>query len=114
MQKTFIGILVLIVIVVLFALQNDQPVQVDFWVVKYSSGLSLVIFLAVTFGALASFLLSIPYRTRKNKEIRERDERIEFLEDEILNLNRKIPVPDKEKEKNQKGEQSENKTEDGN
>lgn len=87
MQKTFIGILLLIVIVVIFALQNSQEIYVDFWFWSVNSTLSMVIVLSVTFGALSSFLLSLPYRARKNKEIKEKDEKIRFFEEEISRLN---------------------------
>jgi putative membrane protein len=89
MQKTFIGILLIITAVVFFALRNAQFVYIDFWFWKIDSNLSLVIVLSVTFGALSSFLLSLPYRARKNREIKERDERIEFLDKEILHLDPK-------------------------
>jgi len=89
MQKTFIGILLIITVVVFFALKNVQYVFVDFWFWKFDSNLSLVMVLSVTFGALSSFLLSLPYRARKNREIKERDERIDFLDKEILHLNKK-------------------------
>lgn len=89
MQKTYIGILLVITVVVFFALKNAQHVFVDLWFWKIDSNLSLVIVLSVTFGALSSFLLSLPYRAKKNREIKKRDERIEFLDNEILHLNSK-------------------------
>ena len=77
------GILVIIVAVVFFALKNAQQVYVDFWLWKVDSNLSLVIVISVTFGAFSSFLLSLPYRAKKNKEIRKKDERIKFLDNKI-------------------------------
>ena len=94
MQKTFIGILVIAVVVVLFAVRNAQEVQIDFWLWELDSNLSLLVFLSVTFGALTSFLLSLPYRARKNKAIKERDERIEFLNNEILLRNQEAEKSD--------------------
>lgn len=90
MQKTFIGILVIIVATVFFALRNAQYVIVDFWFWQVDSNLSLVIVLSVTFGALSSFLFSLPYQTKNNKEIKEKDEQINILENEIIHLNNKI------------------------
>ncbi len=77
------GILVLIVAVVFFALKNSQQVYVDFWLWKTYSSLSLVIVLSITFGAFSSFLLSLPYRAKKNKELKKKDERIKFLDNKI-------------------------------
>jgi lipopolysaccharide assembly protein A len=88
MQKTFIGILIIILGVVLFALNNSTTVIIDFWIWNVESNLSLVLILTVIFGAFSSFLLSLPYRTKKNHEIMDRDKRIKILEDEIRHLNK--------------------------
>jgi uncharacterized integral membrane protein len=93
MQKTFIGILLMTVAVVFFALKNAQCVSIDFWFWNVDSNLSLVIVLSVTFGAVASFLLSLPHRAKKKKEIKERDDRIQFLENEIRHLNSQTENP---------------------
>jgi putative membrane protein len=100
MQKIFIGILIIILVVVLFALQNAQPVDIDFWLFEVHSNLSLVIFLSVTFGALSSFLMSLPYRARKNKALKERDKKIKILEDEMLRLNPERSKPEEEDNNN--------------
>jgi putative membrane protein len=100
MQKIFIGILLIILVVVLFALQNAQPVDIDFWLFEVHSNLSLVIFLSVTFGALSSFLMSLPYRARKNKALKERDKKIKILEDEMLRLNPERSKPEEEDNNN--------------
>lgn len=87
MQKTFISILLIIVAVVFFSLKNAQSVYIDFWFWNVGFNLSFVIVISFTFGALASFLLSLSHRTKKNKELKERDDRIEFLDNEIRHLN---------------------------
>lgn len=91
MQKTFIGILIIILTVVLFALNNSTTVKINFWIWNVESNLSLVLILSVIFGALSSFLLSLPYRTKKNHEIKGRDKRIKSLEDEVLRLKKDNP-----------------------
>lgn len=70
MQKTYIGILLVITLVVFFAIRNPQPVYVDFGLWKVHSNLSLVMVVTVTFGALSSFLFSLPYLARKKQEIK--------------------------------------------
>lgn len=90
MEKTFLGILVLILAVVILALRNAQVVQLDLWFWQTETSVSLVILLALTLGALASFLLSVPYRINKGKQIREKNEKIEFLEKEIISLGKKV------------------------
>lgn len=86
MEKTFLGILLLILLIVVLALRNAQPVQLDLWVWQVETSFSLVIIIAITFGALASFFLSLPDRINKDKRIREKNEKIEFLEKEIISL----------------------------
>ena len=92
MQKTFIGILLVILGVVLFALNNSSVVSINFWKWSIESNLSLVIIVAVTFGAITSFILSLPYRARKNNEIRNRDRTIKGLESQIRKLENDIKV----------------------
>lgn len=88
-EKTFFGILLLILLIVVFALRNAQTVMMDFWIWKIETSFSLVIIVSVILGAVASYLLSMPYRLKKGKQIREKDEKIEFLEKEILQLGKK-------------------------
>jgi len=90
MQKTFIGILLVILAVVLFALNNSSVVTLNFWKWNIESNLSLVLIIAVTFGAMTSFILSLPYRARKNNEIRNRDRTIKGLESQIRKLENDI------------------------
>jgi len=86
MQKTYIGVLVLILVVVLFSLDNSKVVYIDFWIWRVESNLSLVLILSVLFGALSSFLFSLPYRSKKNEEIKSRDKKIKNMEAEIQHL----------------------------
>lgn len=92
MQKTFIGILLVILAVVLFALNNSSVVTMNFGKWNIESNLSLVMIIAVTFGAMTSFILSLPYRARKNNEIRNRDRTIKGLESQIRQLENDIKV----------------------
>ncbi|WP_297093807.1 lipopolysaccharide assembly LapA domain-containing protein [uncultured Draconibacterium sp.] len=102
MQKTFIGILLVILGVVLFALNNSSVVSINFWKWGIESNLSLVIIIAVTFGAITSFILSLPYRAKKNHEIKNRDKTIKGLESQIRQLEYKIKYAVDEKNKEQK------------
>jgi putative membrane protein len=100
MQKTFVGILILLVIVVLFALENKAPVKISFWLWEVDAQLSMVLILSVTFGAAVSYLLSLPGRFKKNKEITEKGKKISQLEDEILSLSEKLNLSSGKKEEN--------------
>lgn len=93
MQKIFIAILLIIVLVVVFVLRNIQPVDIDFWLWTVNGNLSLVIVIAITSGALVSFLLSLPYQRKKQKEIKAKNETIKSLEDEIGRLHSESEAP---------------------
>jgi len=60
---------VLVGLAALFALQNAQPVSVNF--IKWSFEASLVIVLLLTFaaGAVAAFLASIPWRIKVMRQL---------------------------------------------
>lgn len=89
MQKTFIGTLIIILAIVLFALNNSTMVNINFWIWKVESNLSLVLIVSVTLGALLSFLFSLPYRDKKNKEIKKKNDQLKLLENEIKHLKSK-------------------------
>lgn len=59
----------LVALAALFALQNAQPVSVNF--LKWSFEASLVIVLILTFsaGALSAFLVSVPWRIKVLREL---------------------------------------------
>ena len=61
----------LMALAAVFALQNSQPVSVNF--LKWSFSASLVIVLILTFaaGALSAFFFSIPWRVKVLKELSE-------------------------------------------
>jgi len=60
---------VLVGLAALFALQNAQPVSVNF--IKWSFEASLVIVLLLTFaaGAVSAFLASIPWRIKVMRQL---------------------------------------------
>lgn len=93
MQKTFIGILIIILAVVLFSLDNSKSITIDFWIWQIESNLSLVLIVSVFFGALCSFIFSLPYRSKKRKSIKSRDKKIKKLEEEIRLLENGLSKP---------------------
>lgn len=92
MQKTFIGLLLLILLVLLFAFENQSPVKISFWLREVNSSLSMVLILSVTCGAVVSFLLSLSDRAKKNRLIREKDEKINQLKKENASLFEKLEL----------------------
>lgn len=82
MQKSFVGILILLTVVVIFAVQNADMVYVTLWLWQIRMSLALLISLAVTTGALLSYLFSIPGRNKRIKRIEKLENKISLLKEE--------------------------------
>jgi len=83
MQKTFILVLLVLMIAVVFALQNPFPVYITFWFWQLEANLSIIMIIAILFGALFSYLLSLSVMSKKNRLIREKDVKISQLEKDL-------------------------------
>ena len=70
-RASLIIALFLIVLTVIFAIQNANPVQIKFmfWEMNYSP--AILIALAVLLGAVLGMLFSVPILRKKNLKIRE-------------------------------------------
>jgi len=71
---------VLGIFVAVFAIQNSAAVTVKFLLWQFESSLAVLIILAMLSGMLLVFLLSIPGRLKRRKELHDRDKRIRELE----------------------------------
>jgi lipopolysaccharide assembly protein A len=77
MQRSLIFALLLILIVVVFALQNSDPVQIKllFWNVE--SSIAFVMTSVLFIGALLGVLFSLPSIFKKREQIAELKEKLE-------------------------------------
>lgn len=77
MQRTLIIALLLILIVVIFALQNSDPVQIKllFWQVE--SSIAFVMTSVLFIGALLGVLFSLPTIHKKREQIEKLEEKLE-------------------------------------
>ncbi len=71
---------VLGIFVALFAIQNAASVTVKFMFWQFQSSLAVVIILAMLAGMLLVFLLSIPGRLKRRKELYDKQKKIKELE----------------------------------
>ena len=90
MQKRFLAILIILMIAVLFALNNSNPIHLDFWFWQAESNLAIVIFVAFVLGALISFALSIANRLKYKKEVEKKETKLVEKEKEILQLKKEL------------------------
>ncbi len=68
------------IFVALFAIQNAASVTVKFMFWQFQSSLAVVIILAMLAGMLLVFLLSIPGRLKRRKELYDKQKKIRELE----------------------------------
>ena len=80
MQVYLIVSLIVAVLAVVFAVQNNAPVEVTFLAWKFSGSLALVILLAVAAGALTSLFASLPSILRITWHLRSHRKRLAELE----------------------------------
>lgn len=71
MQVIFILSLVIALIMVIFTLQNAEPIDVKFLFWNVRGSLALILLLTFIAGALTSFMLSLSSAMKKNKQKQE-------------------------------------------
>lgn len=67
MQKKLIFLLVFMVLVAVFALQNSMEVTLKLWFWSVKTSMVLILILTFAAGALAGILFSLPARSRRKK-----------------------------------------------
>ena len=80
MQAFVIVSLVVAILAVIFALQNNTPTTLQFLSWKFEGSLALVILLAVAAGALVSFFAALPSLLRLKWHLRSHKRRLAELE----------------------------------
>lgn len=80
MQLTIIAAILISIIGVVFAMQNNVPVTVNFLLWRFDSSLAMVLLSALAFGAIIIALLSTPATLRRQWLITRQKRRIEDLE----------------------------------
>lgn len=93
MQKTFVGILFLVLAVVIFSLDNSKIISINFWLWELESNLALVLMVSIFFGAFASLLFSLPYRAKMKREIKKCNKTIKELKEKIIEHENREAIP---------------------
>ena len=86
MQLTIIAAIFVAIAGVVFAIQNNAPVTVDFFIWQFTSSLALVLMLAVAVGAMIVALLTTPATLRRQWLIAQQKRRIDALEKDLGDL----------------------------
>ncbi len=95
MELYLILAVVLGIFISVFAIQNAAPVTVKFIFWQFESSLAVLIILAILTGMLLVFLLSIPGRLKRRKELYDKQKKIRELETRLEELQRKADTAEK-------------------
>jgi uncharacterized integral membrane protein len=86
MQIFLFFALIISVLAVIFAIQNNAPATVSFAVWKYNGSLALVLLVAVAAGTLISFFVSLPSNLRTRWTIRQQRKKLTELESSLATV----------------------------
>ncbi len=86
------------VVIAAFAIQNATPVAVRFLMWEFESSLAVVIILSLLAGMLLIFLISLPGRLKRHKEIFDKNRRIAELEKKVAELEKRLKEREEVKE----------------
>jgi putative membrane protein len=86
MQIFLFFALLISVLAVAFAIQNNAPTTVSFAIWKYNGSLALVLLVAVAAGALISFFVSLPSNLKTRWTIRQQRKKLTELESSLASL----------------------------
>lgn len=96
MQKSFILILVLAIIIGIFALGNSDVVEIDFVFSKVMLSQAIVIFISVLLGAAIATVFGILRVMKFKKEIKEQKNSMEILKSENQSLIKRVEEKEKQ------------------
>ncbi|WP_409227396.1 LapA family protein [Gudongella sp. SC589] len=86
MQKSFILILILAIIIGIFALSNSDVVEIDFVFARVMLSQAIVIFISVLLGAAVATLFGVLREMKLKKQIKEQRNGMESLKSENQSL----------------------------
>jgi uncharacterized integral membrane protein len=81
MQRVYILVLVISILLVVFAIQNADAVELHIITYTFSISLSLLVILSVALGTILSFLFSLNEFIRYKNEIKKKDKEIARLKE---------------------------------
>lgn len=98
MQLTIITAIFVAIVSVVFAMQNNVPVTINFLLWRFDSSLAMVLLLALAFGAIIVALLTTPATlkrqwllTRQRRRIDEMEKTAKVLRERITELETHLP-----------------------
>ncbi len=82
MQRSLIFALLLVLVIVVFALQNSDPIPLNLFFWKINSSAALIITSVLFIGAILGILFSLPSILKKKEKIEELEKQVSKKEKE--------------------------------
>ncbi len=86
MQRVYIVVLIVSIFLVVFAIQNADPVELQFFTFRFNISLSLLVILSIALGTILSFLFSLNEFFRLKNELKKKEKEIQKLKDDQQEL----------------------------
>jgi putative membrane protein len=109
MQVFLFFALIIAILAIIFAIQNNSPTEVSFFLWQFKGSLALVLLISMAVGALISFLASLPTNIRVRWALRNQRKRLADLEANLGEHKEKLEETQKQLEQAKKPAQAEEK-----
>jgi lipopolysaccharide assembly protein A len=86
MQIFLFFALIISVLAVIFAVQNNDPTTVSFAIWKFNGSLALILLVAVAAGSLISFFVSLPTNLKTRWTLRQQRKKMTELESSLASV----------------------------
>jgi len=104
MQIFLVFALLIAVLAVIFAIQNNAPATVAFALWEFQGSLALMLLVALIAGALISIFVSMPSNIRTRWTIRQQRKKMSELENNLSDLRTEVETAQKKLERLQMSE----------
>lgn len=104
MQIFLVFALLIAVLAVIFAIQNNSPATVSFAVWEFQGSLALMLLIALIAGALISIFVSMPSNIKSRWTIRQQRKKMAELESSLADLQSQIDTAQNKLERIQMSE----------
>jgi uncharacterized integral membrane protein len=102
MQVFLFFALIIAILAIIFAIQNNSPTDVSFFLWQFKGSLALVLLISMAVGALVSFLASLPTNVKIRWTLRNQRKRLTDLEARLDEHKEKLEETNKQLEETNK------------
>ena len=107
MQIFLFVALIIAILAVAFAFQNNDPATISFAIWKFHGSLALILMVTLAAGALISFLVSLPTNVKTRWTVRTQRKKLVELENRLAEFKGKLEEATRELEEVARGKEKE-------